>query len=421
MSTRIIIIFTFICLMASDTIEYMSVSMGLSTDATYITAALKIISLIFLLFLTSKIRWRARMPAHGLLFFKMLMGWNVITIVRGAFTAENYWDWKYLILYASFSFLIPCAIIVGLMFEHSRNLFKLIVTKIFLYGFIVIPLTVKIDPERELYARGIVISVCFFILLSPYFKRKWQLLTFLVATATFILSIDFRANVIRITLATLIIFVYYARKYVPLKWIKFACLTFFITPLLFLFLGVTGQYNIFKPSDNIDKYEFSYDDGTERNIALDTRTFLYQEVFATMQGNNSFVWGEGGAGTYKTEYFDDSVDYNKGRYGTEVGFLNVLLYSGILGVLFYAVIIFSAGYYAVNYSNNFLCKMLALFLAFRWVLFFIEDFTRYDVNYYFLWIAVGLCFSKDFRSLSDAELMEYFNFKKMYIKHLAEK
>jgi hypothetical protein len=238
-----------------------------------------------------------------------------------------------------------------------------------------------------------------------------------VAAATIILSIDFRANVIRIILATLIIFLYYARKYVPLKWIKFACLTFFVTPILFLFLGVTGQYNIFKPSDNIDKYEFSYDDGTERNIALDTRTFLYQEVFATMQGNNSFVWGEGGAGTYKTEYFDDSVDYNKGRYGTEVGFLNVLLYSGILGVIFYAVIIFSAGYYAVNYSNNFLCKMLALFLAFRWVLFFIEDFTRYDVNYYFLWIAVGLCFSKDFRSLSDAELMEYFNFKKkLYIK-----
>ncbi|MEP7279956.1 MAG: hypothetical protein ABI813_15010 [Bacteroidota bacterium] len=398
--------------MLSDTVDYMFVSMRLSLDATYITATLKIVSFAFLIKLSGRINWQIGMPARAITFFKLMIAWNIITIVRGVFSAEDYWDWKYLIVDTSFSLLIPFAIVVGLLFDYSRGLFAFVVTRIFLLGFLIIPLTLQIDPDRELFARGLVMSVCFFILLSPYFVFKWRLLTFIVAATSIYIAFDFRTNIIRIAAATAIISLYYIRNHVSAFFLKLACFSFFITPLVLLFLGVTNQYNIFQPVDSIDQYEYSYDNGADKNIAVDTRTFLYQEVFASMQTNNSFIAGEGGTGSYRTQYFEDNVNPGKGRKGAEVGFLNILLYSGIIGVIFYALMLFSAAYYAINQSNNFLCKIIALFLAFRWVLFFIEDFTGYDINYYFIWVAAGLCFSKKFRSLTDADIIRYFNFKK---------
>ena len=202
---------------------------------------------------------------------------------------------------------------------------------------------------------------------------------------------------------------------------KSACLVCFIIPPIFLVLGITNQYNIFKPTDDIDKYAIAYDNGMESNLATDTRTFLYQEVFSSMQENHSFIFGEGAAAKYKTEYFDDMGAQNNARYGAEVGFLNTLLYSGVIGILSYALVLFSAVYYGVARSNNFFCKMLALFLAFRWIVFFIEDFTVYDSNYYFLWLSAGLCLSKEFRALTDADIKQYFTFsgKKKLVAQLS--
>ena len=406
-----LILVSFLCVLLADAVNYMFVAMQLGVGATYITAVLKFTSLFVLLYLHTRTKWEKHMPAHAKLYFNLLIAWNVITIIRGVFTAKGYWDWKYLVLDTSLSLLVPYALILGIMFEYSRRMFSFIVTKLFLYGFLIIPLTIKLDPVRELFARGTVISVSFFILLSPYFKFKWRVLTFIVAAVSIYLSFDFRTNVIRICVATMIFTLYYVRRYIAAGVMKTACLICFAAPLLFLFLATTNQFNIFHPTDNIDKFEYAYENGDEKNVAQDTRTFLYEEEFASMNANNSFIMGEGAAGTYKTEFFEDVVIKDEGRTGSEVGFLNTLLYAGIIGVLLHACMLFSACYYAVNYSNNFLCKMLGLFIAFRWVLFFIEDFGRYDMNYYFIWLAVGLCFSKRFRALTDADLSRYFNFK----------
>jgi hypothetical protein len=75
----------------------------------------------------------------------------------------------------------------------------------------------------------------------------------------------------------------------------------------------------------------------------------------------------------------------------------------------------TAAHYAINYSNNFLSKILGVFVAFRWVVFFIEDITKYDINFYFLWIAIGMCFSTQFRMQTDDDL------KKWLIKNVVRK
>jgi len=51
---------------------------------------------------------------------------------------------------------------------------------------------------------------------------------------------------------------------------------------------------------------------------------------------------------------------------------------------------------------------MAVFLAFRWVVFFAEDITLYNVNFYFLWIGVGVCLSKEMRKLTDNDIRKWF-------------
>jgi len=410
MNIRLLIIVSFFSILLSDAIGYLSTSMHIGLDATYFVAALRLISLVCLLIFNSKLKWKNKIPPLAAFFFNCMILWNLISIVRGAFSAEDYWDWKYLGLNSAFSMMIPYAIIAGVLFAFSDDLFTLIVTRLFVFGYLVIPLTLSIDRERELFPRALMITISFFVLIIPYVKLKWRLAIICVAATSAYLAYDFRTNILRILFALLVAGLYYTRNYITTGLMKSACLVCFIIPPIFLVLGITNQYNIFKPTDDIDKYAIAYDNGMESNLATDTRTFLYQEVFSSMQENHSFIFGEGAAAKYKTEYFDDMGAQNNARYGAEVGFLNTLLYSGVIGILSYALVLFSAVYYGVARSNNFFCKMLALFLAFRWIVFFIEDFTVYDSNYYFLWLSAGLCLSKEFRALTDADIKQYFTF-----------
>lgn len=54
--------------------------------------------------------------------------------------------------------------------------------------------------------------------------------------------------------------------------------------------------------------------------------------------------------------------FGANRYASEVGALNTLLYSGIIGLLLYWIIFFYASYKAINDSDNILSRMLGLFI-----------------------------------------------------------
>jgi hypothetical protein len=214
---------------------------------------------------------------------------------------------------------------------------------------------------------------------------------------------EVRANVLRIIVAVCLFFAYYFRRFVRISYLKIACFLFFITPLVFLSLGIAGYFNIFQPFDEDEQFVISEGGKESSNLIQDTRTGLYVEVLSSVFENNTLIFGGGATAKYKSEMFF-TIDEGRGRYGAEVGFLNTLLYSGIIGVTLYFLVLSSASYYAINYSNNFLSKILGVFISFRWLLFFIEDVTKYDMNFYFLWIAIGMCFSIQFRKCTDSEI-----------------
>ncbi|MFT3703313.1 MAG: hypothetical protein QM802_13130 [Agriterribacter sp.] len=401
MELKKLVTYSFTTLLISDALEYLASTAVMSFNPVYVAAFLKAISLYCLFSYNRKVKWKNEIPKPVLNIFRCLLFWNVITIIRGALSAQDYWDWRYLGLSSFFYFLIPYAMVVGILFFNNLHLFKFILKKVYVYSFLLLPLSFF---GLLLYSR-VIISVCMYILLSVYLKRSWRLAILFAAFCSVITGFEIRANVLRIAIAVILMGLYFIRRVVKLGILRIVCVIFLIAPFVFLSLGISDQFNIFQPfDDNDETYVIGEGDGTSSNLVADTRTLLYQEVFSSMLNNNiSLFFGGGATAKYQSRIIVEANE-DRGRYRSEVGFLNTLLYSGIIGVLLYFLILVSAAFYALNRSNNFFVKLLGIFVATRWVLFFIEDITLYDMNFYFLWIAIGMCFSTRFRNVTDHDI-----------------
>lgn len=408
MTYSAIALFSFLCILAADYYAFLSLIGAGGGGGTAIVVTLNFMSIAGLILLGFKFGWRENMPSNGVLAYVLFMMWGALSFLRGALNAQDYWDWKILLLTYLLSILVPLALVVGVNHKLTVKTFRFILKILFLFGFAFIPVAASVN--YEIYARAMA-PVVLFILFVPYLEPKWRVLIIIVAIISISMDFSYRANLLRVLMSTGLLCMYYGRHFLKKHSLNFVAAALFCLPLALLYLGGSGKFNVF--TDN--PLDFVVETGSDANktkadLATDTRTFLYEEVFASMLNrHSSFVFGEGGGSAYQTYAFANAALNERGRYGSEVGFLNTLLYSGVIGVLLYATILFSAAYYAINRSNNFLCKMLALFLAGHWVLFFIEDITRLDLNFYFIWLAVGLSMSKKFRALSDTEVKLFFS------------
>ena len=91
------------------------------------------------------------------------------------------------------------------------------------------------------------------------------------------------------------------------------------------------------------------------------------------------------------------------RYGTEVSILNIFLHTGLIGVLLYFLIFCYASYLAICKSRNIYIKLIGIFIAFRWCYGWVEDFNQFDINYAMLWLFIAMCFSTQFRMMTNRQ------------------
>jgi hypothetical protein len=396
------VLYSFIAVLIADVLEYLSILAIGSTNFAIVTAILKVISFCYLIFYIRKCDWKKQIPIKALRLFKILIFWNIITIIRGALNANDYWDWRFFGLSSFFYFLVPYAMVIGVMFFSNASFFRFVYKRIYIYATVLIPFTFM---GLFLYGRA-VISVWFYVLLSIYIPKRRRLLIFATALTAVVTCYEIRANVLRIVMAICLFMAYYFRRFIRISYLKIACFLFFITPLVLLSLGISGYFNVFQPFDEDEQFVISEAGKESSNLIQDTRTGLYVEVLSSVLESKTLIFGGGATAKYKSDMFI-TIDDGRGRYGAEVGFLNTLLYAGIIGVLLYFLVLMAAAYYAINCSNNFLSKILGVFVAFRWMVFFIEDITKYDINFYFLWIAIGMCFSTQFRMQTDNDLKRW--------------
>ena len=407
MKPSIIVFYLLLFIVISDTINYVGSVIGFeSYFFTPISLTVRYLALFLLIYVARRSNWNFDIPASISLLLKLILAWNIITIIRGIVTAKDYWDSKFVFSSSLLFFLVPLCFFIGKNLLLARLTVKYTLRYLFRFSFIFIP--VALLTNHELYSR-LVIPISIFIVFVPYLKLKWKLIILIVACVSIALVIDFRANIVKIAFSVFLLSLYYLRKYVPLLWIKAGRILFFFIPVLLLGMAISGSYNIFAETGkkNYSVTTGKNVEGNQANLAADTRTFLYVEVFKSLITDNDVLLGKGASGKYKSNYFDSLGDH-RGRYGAEVGFLNILLYSGVVGVILYLLMLITASYYAIFRSSNFLSKMLGLLLAGRWITFFIEEFTNFDLNNLFIWMIIGMVSCVKFRTLSDDELKLFF-------------
>lgn len=331
----------------------------------------------------------------------------IINLIRGVVLADDYWSYKFLFL-TSLPFTFICLVYyTGTSIYFFRYNFLTFLKRFMLVGFLLIPLTLTSNPE--LYSR-LMIPISIYILFIPYFKLKWKILVIAVAVTSVLMFLDFRTNIVKIGISLLILPTFYfhflSRKLV----LNVIHKIFFLAPIIFLLITF-NNINIFKLIESRD-YEIKSNNDQIFNLTTDTRSFLYTEVINTFESSSQLIFGLGSSGHYKSIWFYDTGGAMDGRrFRTEVNILNILLYHGILGVILFLVLLYKVSYLAINNSNNKLSQMLGILIASRWFLSFIEEFTQFDLNFYFFWLILGVISSNSFRSLTDYQIKNFINAK----------
>ncbi|MDR3651535.1 MAG: hypothetical protein P4L34_01035 [Paludibacter sp.] len=377
-----------------------------NASATYIGAAASYSLMIIIFYILIKLE--TQITRLNLIIFIYLI-WGCIAILRGFFEAENYWDWKSFLLYNILIMLLPLVSVLGSKNKITQEIFFNFIKYLLPLSIIVFFLSLK-SINTDGFAR-FVSPIYYFIIFIPLLSQKWKVRIILIAVLSFLSCIDSRSNLIRIIVSFGLMSVYYLRHVISKKILELIRILIFVIPVLLFILAVTGIFDVFD-MDSYIKGDYSYTEKTktgeneDQSLTADTRTFIYEEVIQSGIIRNTWLFGESAVSGYISETFFDSI-YNegsKGREGSEVGILNIFNALGLIGVVLYTFVFFYASFLCVNRSRNYICKLLGIFIAFRWFYSWVEEFTDFDMNYFFLWLIIGLCFSESFRTMTNREL-----------------
>jgi hypothetical protein len=340
----------------------------------------------------------------------LFIGVVVISFGYGCVMAEYYWDWK-LLIGNLLVFLLPLAV-----YPFGS---PIILARTFRVWFRYAPLFFPVFLlvlHSEAYGRYLV-PISIILLFFAKLPLKWKFIG--IGTLVFILvsSIDARSNVIKIIIPFVIGLLYYFKNWwtskVRRKLFYAITLVLLGSPFVFFSLAASNTFNVFNMSDYLAKWSnvsvMETGEGESISLLDDTRTQIYQEEISSSINNNYWLFGRSMARGYDSESFgsgyqEENVETNRlERFSSEVSILNIFNYFGLIGVFSYFLIFVVASYNAVFKSNSIYMSMIGVYVAFRWMYAWVEDFNLFDLNYLFLWIMIGMCFSRPFKAMNDIQ------------------
>lgn len=331
--------------------------------------------------------------------------WTIISTLRGIFIADNYWEWKQLI--AGFLALsIP-------MFVYAfdkQNVTRIVLRYWFKYAFFFFLLFIPFLSEGayHFYLGPVFVIGCFL----PIIPKKWKFIIGLLLVTMLWIDLGARSQVIKSAMVLLVSIGILFRKFISYRIIKLVHWACYISPIVLLFLGLSGVFNIFKDlTSNKGAYiETKIVNGqiVEDDLSADTRTFIYEEVIESALKHNYVFWGRTPArgndsmtfGTYSAEVLKTGK-YE--RHANELCHINIFTWLGLIGVVLYSLIYIRSSYLAVYQSNNIYIKFLGCFIAFRWAFGWIEDMNRFDILNIALWMMIAMGLSQQFRKMSNRQ------------------
>lgn len=339
--------------------------------------------------------------------------WAAISGLRGYFVAENYWEQKQLVE-GLFALSLPLFVFA---FNNPSTNTKVLKTwnkwiiPLFLIFFVWV-----MDAGAYHF---LIWPIFFYGIYSKYLPFRWKLFILTVFATMLTVGIINRAQAVKVVATSGLALAFYFKSYFSKKIINLLHWAFYIIMIILLYLGISGQYNIFEAIEgNSGKFTEQRID-EEGNLVIDdasadTRTFIYQEVISSAiendyiwtgrtpaRGNDSFSFGKHLAEDLGTNKYE--------RHSNEVCHPNIFTWLGLIGMLLYSIIYLQASWLALYRSKSYAMNILGCFVAFHWALGWIEDINRLDVTNIFMWMCIAMCLSEDFRNMDDEQFKDWFH------------
>jgi hypothetical protein len=359
-------------------------------------------SVAILLFIYFGTYWRVDLKGNrDRIAFDLLIIWIGISILRSVVELKSLGQIRLFLFntYLGLSMLPVLFFIVGINIRYFFTINRLLT----IYLFVVTPFSLLFIDFFELQL--FLLYPIFYIILTIPMRNSWdKFLVVIISVTIAMVSLTNRAGIIRILISYCILGAYLVMTNLNInkKLIKFIVFCLLMIPVVSLVLGISGVsvFQLLLGSDTIDY--------SQMNPYADTRTFLYFEVFQDLKYNNAFLFGKGMDAGYSSLAFE-----TYSRTMVEVGFLQILMKTGIVGFALYAYVVVSAIFKALGKANNLFIKAIGLLLASYLLLIFIENVVAYNLLNVVIWIIVGMCHSPVLRSYSDGEIKNMFRSGKL--------
>lgn len=319
--------------------------------------------------------------------------------------SRYYWDWK-LLISNLMAYSLP---ILTLDLVDTRK-----ATQILGIWYKWLPLIIIIlfpfGDEPHFYGR-LMMPYSFLLLFYPLLDRRTKIYSLIAFLVVITIATTDRSDTLRFIITLLLGLCARTKTFKLIKsYIKPTVITLVLSPFIFFTLAATGVFNILNIGEEMGwEYEITLDEG-ERTKQLfgDDRTFLYEEELISSIRNNYWIQGRSIARGYDSVFFGKEIAKDLGwkrmeRQDCETAILNIFNYLGLIGVISFSIVIFTAIYKSVWKTRNQYTQILGLYLAFRFLYCWIEEFQKFDTNYIVFWIIIAFCYSPQIRSLSNKE------------------
>ncbi len=368
--------------------------------------------------------------ASYLLFFKISSFSNLNTLFISKF---------FLILYIVIFIMITRSLIIGLpeLIKEDKNYINLkqfIGEKALLYSF---PFLMLIKPRLEYWRYFLKYSYLimlftipflvkefasyitktsspeiliratagvsgFFLILMPYFnKTKKRIILFVFLISIFFMLFHARRNMV-LYFGSFMIFnlflVFFSRTIiVRLNRIRNLISLFLIIANGFLF------YIIFNPDFSLFAERVS--------TGIESRENVIEDFFDDIILNgDDFLYGRGMYGSFYSTYLaiDESSVTGLGsgqRYGIENGYLQLILNFGLIYVLCLTLVSLYCFYKAILFSNNLIVKACGILILINLIDMIGFGIPEVSLRYFLVWFSMPFCLSKEFRGISDLEII----------------
>jgi hypothetical protein len=338
------------------------------------------------------------------LILTIYLAWVAVCLFRGIFISEIYWDYKALIT-NTFALNMPLIAYIVTDNQVLQSIFSYFVK----FG-LLLAIPVLLPVGLGVWA-WYLFPILFLLLLLPLMKFNWKIIILMIALVAGLGAIAARSHLMKFGVVFLILSIYYFRFFIAAdKIIIIARKVLLFMPWLFFGLAVSGIFNVFNINEyvNVDK-KTDVGGADYEDLTADSRSFIYEDVLRSAMKYDYWLLGRSPARGNETStlgFIKEGMEVTgrKERLRNEANMTNVFTWLGIVGVVLYFLIFYKATYLAIHRSNNIFTKLIGLYVAFRWVYAWVEDYYEFDMNSFTIWVMVGVCFSESFRRMNNLEV-----------------